>query len=118
MAWKRKKGKKDNKSSTGKATFAQITKNNVENLLKLREAFPVLPAKKIIELNFQGNNTKEKKTKTRITTKGPSRKNVLIPMDNNDKGNILNHANIHVGQINSLLKSYKSSTSINCIRES
>jgi len=66
---------KDSKSPTRKATFAQITKDNMENLLKLHEAFPAFPVRKIIELNFQGNNIKEK-TKTQITTKGPSRKNI------------------------------------------
>ena len=58
------------------------------------------------------------KSKIQITTKGPSRKNILIPMDASNKSRILSEANIHVSQLNGLFKSYKSTINIDCICKS
>jgi len=80
--------------------------------------FPALPTRKIIKMNNVGLGIKPSKPRIQITTKGPSRKNILIPMDTTNKGKILSNANIHVSQINGLLKLYKSNININCIRES
>jgi len=94
-----------------------VTKGKPENLLKLREAFPTLPTSKIIKMNNVRLGVKHGKPKMQIITKGPSRKNILISMNTTDKGKILNNTNTHTNQINGLLKSYKSSININCIRE-
>jgi len=55
-------------------THAQASKNNMDDIIKIKDAFPKLLAKKIIEIHDMVNN-KEKKIKLRInmTTKGPSR---------------------------------------------
>jgi len=58
------------------------------------------------------------KPKIQIITKGPSRKNILIPMDADDKAKILGEANTHVGQLNGLFRSYKSKINIDCIHKS
>ena len=121
-ALKKAREEKKKERSMGKAkpvnkSFAQVAGNAPKNLLKLREAFPKLPAKKILEMNNVRWGKTPNKPKIQITTKGPSRKNVLIPIDAPDRKNILNSANTHIGQINGLLRSYKSNMSIDCIRE-
>jgi len=99
-------------------SFVQAVEGKSKNLLKLWEAFPKLLAKKIIKINNVGLGKTSSKPKTQVTTKGLSRKNILIPMDTLDRKSILDAANTHIGQINGLLKLYKSHININCIRES
>jgi len=101
-----------------KKSFAQVAKGNETNLLKLHKTFLTLPAKKIIEMNNISSGKTNIKPKIQITTKGPSRKNILIPINANNKDCILNNANTHVSQLNTLFKSYKSTINTNCIRES
>ena len=113
----RKKERNTGKAKPANKSFVQAARCNAKNILKLREAFPKLPTKKIIEMNNVGLGKSSSKPKLQITTKGPSRKNVLLPMNASDRKSILNAANTHIGQINGLLKSYKSHINIDCIRE-
>ena len=114
----RKKERSMGKAKPTNKSFAQAVGVKPKNLLKLWEAFPKLPAKKIIEMNNVRLEKTPSKPKIQIMTKGPSRKNILIPMDATDRKNILDAANTHIGQINGLMKLYKSHINIDCIRES
>ena len=114
----RKKERSMGKAKSTNKSFAQAVGVKPENLLKLQEVFPKLPAKKIIEMENVGLGKTPSKPKIQITIKGPSRKNILIPMDATNRKNILDTANTHIRQINSLMKSYKSHINIDCIRES
>jgi len=101
----------------GTKTFAQATKNGTANILKLREAFPSLPSKKVIEIHDAAfNNNSHSRPRISMTTKGPSRKHVLIPMNEDNKNIILYQADVHVGIMNSHFKTCKSDTTIDCIR--
>jgi len=64
-----------------------------------------------------GTGKPSPKPKVQVTTKDPSRKNVLVPLDPTDKKTIMNATNTHINQINGLFKSYKLGTSVDCIRE-
>jgi len=77
----RKKERSIGKAKPSYKSFVQVVGGKPKNLLKLQEAFPKLPVKKIIEMNNVGLGKTPSKPKTQITTKGPSRKNILIPMD-------------------------------------
>jgi len=91
-------------------SFAQATAS-AANILKIKEAFPTLPNKKIIEIhNATLDKLAYKTKKIQITTKGPSRKQVIIPIDNQYIALIMNEVSIHVGLINGLLKYIKSNT--------
>jgi len=62
-------------------SFAQATKGNAEVILKLKEAFSKLSTKKIIEMHNITYNTNQKSCpKLNMTTKGPSRKQIIIPI--------------------------------------
>jgi len=69
------------KSKLGSKSFARATKGSAEDILKVKEAFPKLAPSKIIEIHniTQGINYKAC-PKLNMTTKGPSRKQVIIPM--------------------------------------
>ena len=69
-------------------------------------------------LQYPDPNSAPQKRKVQITTKGPSRKNVLIPLDPLYKNNVYNKANKHIASINNLLKLHKSKVRLDCIRAS
>jgi len=89
-------------------TYAQAANSSV-NILKIKEAFPALPNKKIIEIhNAAFPNPGPKNKKIQSTTKGLSRKQALVPVSTNLANVIMEEANNHVFQINSLLRNIKS----------
>ena len=119
-ALKKAKDKHQAKKLSGqpiKKSFAQATKGNENNLLKLRKAFPALPARKIIKINNISAGKGNPKPKIQSTTKGLSRKNILIPLSATNIVNVINKANAHVGQLNTLFKAHKSKINADCIRK-
>jgi len=92
-------------STKGKTplSYAQIA-SNVTNALKIKEAFPALPNKKVLEMHNAafGQHTNRTK-KVQFTTKGPSRKQAIIPVHNDLTESIMGDASTHVFQINALL---------------
>jgi len=96
-------------STKGKSppSYAQIA-SNVINALKIKEAFPALPNKKVLEMHkvaFGQHANRAKKVQ--FTTKGPSRKQAIILVHNNLMESIMGDASTHVFQINALLKNIK-----------
>jgi len=90
-------------------TYAQAA-NSLVNILKIKEAFPTLPNKKIIEIHNAAFSNPSPKTKNiQSTTKGPSCKQALVLVSTDLANAIMEEANNHVFQINSLLRNIKSS---------
>jgi len=81
------------------------------NTLKIKKAFPSLSNKKInsIQKFITGSNDKPK-PRINITTKGPSCKQVIVPMSNNLGKRFTKDSFSHVININRTLKSIKSNT--------
>jgi len=98
-------------------TFTQATKTGLKNVLKIREAFPTLPTQKVIEMHDAAFETPSPKQpfKVSMTTKGPSRKHVLVPIAEENRGTILQTADIHVNALNRQLKNVKSDITIDYI---
>lgn len=95
-------------------SFAQVAKS-AENVLRIREAFPALPIKKILEIHNAAFPIQTKK-KIQITTKGPSRKQALVPLNSDQIQIVMKDANIHIGLINAQLKTIKSTVRAECFR--
>jgi len=98
-------------STKGKSplSYAQIA-SNVTNALKIKEAFPALPNKKVLKMhNAAFRQPTNKVKKVQFTTKGLSRKQAIIPVPNDLAENIMGNASMHIFQINALLKNVKSS---------
>jgi len=106
-----------NKPHAPTQSYARAALGNPSDILKLRETFPSLPNNKILEMH-KASLPKEKapaKRKPQITTKGPSHKNVIIPLDPIYKNTVYKKANKHVYAINNSLTSIKSKVRVDCI---
>jgi len=91
-------------------SYAQATKA-AASILKIKEAFPALPNKKILKIHDTAFPKPDNKGRIiQHTTRGPSRKQAIVPTSNNIKDTIMGEANAHIFQINMLLKSIKSTT--------
>jgi len=79
------------------------------NTLKIKETFPNLPNNKIdsIQKVINGSNDKAK-PRLNMTTKGPSHKQVIIPMSCDLGKRFIKDSSSHVININQALKSIKS----------
>jgi len=78
--------------------------------------FPNLPNKKIEEMQKVINGSKDKvKPKINMTTKGPSRKQVIIPMNNDIAKEFIKNSNLYIANINHAFKIIKSNTIANFI---
>jgi len=79
------------------------------DILRIKEAFPKLLKEKTIEMHNIAHDTNQK-TQPRInmTTKGPSRKQIIVPMSQDNINIITKNTDEHIFNINRLLKSIKS----------
>ena len=104
--------KKDPKPSNLKKFYTQASKSNlshIKDIVRVKEAFPALSADevgKVLKIkNSRGDN---RKPKIYMTTRGPSRKEVIIPMAKHIAELIVNSAHIHITNINKCLRNSKS----------
>jgi len=101
---------KGKSSSYSPMSYAQAT-NAAASILKIKEAFPALPNKKILKIHDAAFPKPDNKgRRIQHTMKGPSRKQAIVPTSDNIKDTIMGEANTHIFQINMLLKSIKSMT--------
>jgi len=105
-----------NATSSLKQPSPVTPKNITRKMLKIKEAFPNLSNKKIEEMQKVINGSKDKvKPKINMTTKGPFRKQVIIPMNNNIAKEFIKNSSSYVANINRALKTIKSNTIANFI---
>jgi len=105
-------------STTSKKTTSSISSSNItRDTLKIKETFPNLPNKKI-DLVQKVINGPINKPRPRInmTTKGPSRKQVIVPMNSELSKKFIKDSSSHVTNINRALKGIDSKTMVNFIR--
>ena len=98
-------------------TFTQATKASIKNILKIREAFSILPTQKILEIYstaFKPIAPKPYSSKMNMTTKGPSRKHIWFWCQKTIVIQ-LQSADAHINIINRQLLNAKSDISIDCI---
>ena len=96
-------------------SYVQAMSSTV-NILKIKEVFPALPNKKILEIHnvaFPKQNNKGKNVQP--TTKGLSRKQAIVPVSSNLTKIIMSDTNIHIFQINTHLKNIKSTLCVEFI---
>ena len=95
-------------NSSGKS-YAQVSKLsiNISEVLKIKETFPSLSAKKIDQVNSIVNGQNKPKPRIKMTTKGLSRKQVIIPMSGDNINNFMKNSSLHVANINRLLRNAK-----------
>jgi len=75
----------------------------------VKEVFPTLSADEVGKmLKAKNSSGGTKKPKINITTRGQSRREVIIPMTKTNAELIINLAHIHISNINKCLKNSKS----------
>ena len=94
----------ENKKSYIQASFLS---SNIKEILKIKENFPNLQAKKIKNIQKVINNSGKPKLRINMTIKGPSRKQVIIPMNNENKINFIEVLSTHITNLNRVLKDIK-----------
>ena len=106
------------KMSGPKHSYAQVSSApKVREILKLKENFPKLSDIKIEQIHntVTGSNTLVQ-TRINMTTKGPSCKQIIIPMGSDNTRMFMTTAGDHVININHALKGIKSDVVADFIR--
>jgi len=97
------------KNTLSSSLFYAQAINSAVSILKIKEAFPTLPNKKILKIhNIAFSKLDNKEQKIQSTTKDPSRKQAIVPAFNKLMDIIIGEANTHIFQINMLLRNIKS----------
>jgi len=85
--------------TTSTSSYAQVVNLSV-NILRIKEAFPTFPNKKILKIhNAAFSKLGHKSKKIQSTTKGPSQKQVIVPVFTNLTNTIIEEANDYDFQI-------------------
>ena len=103
-------------SQANKPSYAQASKSNIKNIVKIKNVFLKLSVNKVSEIHKAINNTSQKdKLRLNMTTKDSSRKYIIIPIRSNNAEKIMVKANTYSSNINRLLKRVKSKISVDFI---
>ena len=103
---KSESSKKINGSSSSNSqnikSYAQASKTTTptSEVLKIKESFPSLNAEKIDQVNNIVNGKNQQKPWLQSTTKGPSRKQIIIPMSSGNISSFMKNSSLHVANIN------------------
>ena len=105
--------KKAPKPIITKKSYAQASKTNIsssiEDVIWVKEVFPTLSADVVGKmLKAKNSSGGTKKPKINMTTRGQSRREVIIPMTKTNVELIVNLAYIHISNINKCLRNSKS----------
>jgi len=99
--------RKDNKKSYAQASSMNLS-TNTSKILKIKETFLKLQAKKIENIQKIINGEDKPKPKMNMTTKGLFRKQIIIPMSNENKSRFMEFSSNYITNINKVLKNIKS----------
>ena len=94
-----------------KKSYAQASKSNlscIEDILQVKKAFPALLVNEVGKvLKISNSREGSKKSKINMMTRGPSRKEVIIPMAKHIAELMINSAHTHIINVNKCLKNSK-----------
>ena len=97
-------------------TQASKTTTPTSKVLKIKELFPTLNAKKIDQVNNIVNGKNQQKPQLQSTTKGPSRKQIIIPMSPGNIASFIKNSSLYVANINRELHNAKTDVLVDYIR--
>jgi len=97
--------------------YAQASKPSAStsDVLKIKEAFPTLNAHKIDQVNSIVNGQSKQKPHINMTTKGPSRKHIIILMSGDNVSSFLKNSSLNMANINKQLCNAKSDVLVDYI---
>ena len=85
------------------------------DVIKIKETFPSIGAKKINQINSIVKGSPKPKPYIQMTTKGSSRKRVIIPICNDNIEKFMKNSAIHITNLNRNLRNTKSEVMVNFI---
>ena len=85
-------------------------------VLKIKKALLALNVKKINQINNIVKGNPKPKLQIQMTTKGPSRKQIIVPMSKENNSNFMKNSALHVANINRQLRNAKSKVLVNYIQ--
>jgi len=91
---------KENPKAIKSYTQASKSPTNMDEVLKIKKAFFTLNAEKIDQVNNIVKGIVKSKPKIQMTTKGPSRKQVIIPMSKDNIDSFMKNSSLHIVNIN------------------
>ena len=97
-------------------TQATKTSNKTLDVLKIKDMFPSLNAQKVDQVNNIVNGQAKPKPHIKMTTKDPSRKQVIISMSGENISSFMKSLSLHVANLNRLLHNAKSEVLTGYIR--
>jgi len=104
--------------TTAKTKFyVQVSRQNTSTMdvIKIKETFPSIGAEKIDQIDDIVKGVPKQKLCIQMTTKGPSHKQVIIPMGNKNNINFIKNSSIHVTNLNRNLRNAKSEVLVDFI---
>ena len=114
---KKNNGTSSSNSQSNKS-YAQASKTtpSTSDILRIKESFPSLNAKKIDQINSIVNGSNKPKPHLQLTTKGPSRKQIIIPMGSSNISSFMKNSSLHVANINRELHNAKTDVLVDYIQ--
>ena len=99
-------------------SYAQASKQltSISDMLKIKESFPVLSANQIDRVNNIVKGNPKLKPCIQMTTKGPSRKQIIVPISNDNISSFIKNSSAHVTNLNRLLRNAKTEVTVDFIR--
>ena len=99
-------------------SYAQASKQSASTseALKIKESFLALNMKQINQVNNIVKDNQKPKPHIQMTTKGLSRKQIIVPMSNDNNNAFMKNSVAHIANINRLLSNAKSEVAVNYIR--
>jgi len=108
------------KSNPAKPTksYAQASKQptSTSDMLKIKEFFPALNANQINRVNNTIKRNPKPKPHIQMTTKGPSRKQIIVPMSGDNSNSFMKNSSTHISNLNRLLRNTKMEITVDFIR--
>ena len=83
-------------------SYVQASKSSTStsDVLKIKETFSALNAKKINQVNNIVHGQNKLKLQIKMTTKGPSRKHIIILMSSENISSFMKNSSLNVANIN------------------
>jgi len=99
-------------------SYAQASKQSTStsDMLKIKESFPALSANQIDQVNNIVKGNPKPKPHIQMTTKRPFRKQIIVPMSNNNISSFMKNSSAHVTNLNRLLRNTKTEVMVDFIR--
>ena len=97
-------------------TQASKQSTSTSNVLKIKESFPALSANQINRVNNIVKGNPKPKPCIQMTTKGPSRKQIIVPISNNNISSFMKNSSAHVTNLNRLLRNAKTEVTVDFIK--